>query len=223
MPDAVIFDCDGVLVNSEEIYRQVETAYLAEIGLVYDPNDYADRFLGVTIEAYVAGLDADYRRQHGRSLPDGFVDRMLALTWSEIEKSVAAHDGVHDVVAALSVTKAVASSSGKMRLDHKLRRVGIYDAFAPHVYSAEAVGRGKPAPDLYLHTAAELSVAPKSCIAIEDSVNGVLSARGAGMIAIGYVGGRHCPPQQSAKLRAAGAVVVIDHMNQLLGVIAEIG
>jgi HAD superfamily hydrolase (TIGR01509 family) len=219
---AVIFDCDGVLVNSEEIYQRVEKQCLDEVGLKFDRDAYDDRFLGVTGEAYFAGLNDDHVEQFGRDLPSGFIERLLALTTAELGRSLTAHDGVPATIAGVAVPKAVASSSSKERLDHKLRHVGIFDAFAPHVYSAEVVGRGKPAPDLYLYTAAKLGVGAAGCVAVEDSVNGVLSARAAGMGVVGYIGGRHCSPRQAAKLRSAGADIVIDHMNLLLGAIADL-
>ena len=216
----VIFDCDGVLVNSEEIYQRVEKQCLDEIGLKFDRAAYDDRFLGVTGETYFAGLNDDHVDQFGRALPSGFIDRLLALTSAELARGLTAHDGVHATIAGVAVPKAVASSSSKERLDHKLRHVGIFDAFAPHVYSAEVVGRGKQAPDLYLYTVAKLGVGAAGCISIEDSVNGVLSAKAAGMGVVGYIGGRHCSARQAAKLRAAGVDIVIDHMNLLLGAIA---
>lgn len=216
MPAAVIFDCDGVLVNSEEIYRRIEAQCLAEIGLTYDPDVYADRFLGVTLEAYANGLDDDYRLQHGRPMPAGVIERMLALTHDAVERELLVHDGVHDVMGAINTAKAVASSSGLARLEKKLKQVALFELFAPHVYSADAVKHGKPAPDLFLHAAAALDVAPAGCVVIEDSINGVKAGVAAGMIVIGYVGGRHCAPRQAASLRAAGAARVIDHFEQLV-------
>ncbi len=223
MTRAIIFDCDGVLVNSEEIYRKIEFGCLAEIGLVFDPHDYADRFLGLTLEAYLAGLNDDHVSQFQRPLPDSFLDRMLALTAAELETSLLAHDGVYDAIVAVAGPKAVASSSSHDRLVKKLKHVGLFDIFGPHVYSAEAVKHGKPAPDLFLHTADKLEVCASTCIAVEDSVNGVKAAVGANMTVIGYVGGRHCTPRQAEKLRVAGAVKVIDHMNDLLQAMTEIG
>ncbi len=213
--DAVIFDCDGVLVNSEEIYQRIERQCLAEIGLVYDPHEYAEKYLGVTFAHYAAGLNQDHERQHGQPLPEHFMPRLQQLTADEVDRSLVACDGALAAVAAISLPKAVASSSGAMRLAVKLRKVGLIDFFTPHVYSAEAVKRGKPAPDVYLYAAEGLGVSPQRCIAVEDSVNGVVSAVGAGMKVIGFVGGGHCSSQQKTRLKAAGAVKVIDHMDQL--------
>lgn len=223
MVEAVIFDCDGVLVNSEEIYKRVEHQCLTEVGHAFDSHAYSDRFLGVTFDFYTAELNREHLRQHGRPLPDGFTERIYALTEAELAHSLLAHDGVADAVATFPGAKAVASSSGAKRLRWKLEKVGLYHAFAPHVYSADAVKHGKPAPDLFLHAAEKLSLAPAGCAAVEDSFNGVRSAATAGMKVIGYIGGRHCPPHQADKLRSAGAVAVIDHMNQLLPTLAKLG
>ena len=127
--------------------------------------------------------------------------------------------GAHEVVAALTGPKAVASGSHPTRLEGKLRTAALYDAFAPHIYSAQIVARGKPAPDIYLHTAEALGVAPTECIAVEDSVNGVTSAREAGMVVVGFTGGGHCTPRHDAMLRAAGAREVVAEMDQLLTVL----
>jgi HAD superfamily hydrolase (TIGR01509 family) len=222
MVGAVIFDCDGVLVNSEEIYQRIEKQCLDEIGLSFDRDDYDTRFLGATGPAYFGGLNDDHVKQFGRPLPDGFVDRLLERTAAELERSLSTLNGVHDTVAWVRLPKAVASSSSHTRLVHKLRHVGLFDAFAPHVYSADAVSRGKPAPDLFLHAAARLRVAPAVCVVIEDSVNGVKAGVAAGMTVIGYVGGRHCSPRQGAKLRDAGAAHVIEHMDRLGAIIDQI-
>jgi beta-phosphoglucomutase-like phosphatase (HAD superfamily) len=97
----------------------------------------------------------------------------------------------------------------------KLHKVGLLEAFAPHIYSAQIVPRGKPAPDIYLHAAHAIDVAPAHCIAVEDSVNGTVSARAAGMTVIGFTGGGHCPPSQAARLREAGAAHVATTMDEL--------
>jgi HAD superfamily hydrolase (TIGR01509 family) len=213
--DAVIFDCDGVLVDSEVIALRVEIAFLAEIGLIYERDEFAERFLGHTMAEFYAQLGEDHRRRLGCPLPEDFPTHLGARLKAEMEAGVGAVAGVHAVVAAIAQPKAVASSSGVAPLTTKLRKVGLFDLFAPHIYSGEVVARSKPWPDLYLHAAAQLGVEPQRCVAVEDSINGVRAAAAAGMHTIGFLGGGHCPASHGARLRAAGAHDVVDHMDAL--------
>ena len=219
--EAVIFDCDGVLVDSEVIAVRVELACLAEIGLHYDPHDFAERFLGQTHTAFHVELEQDHHKQFGRPLPTGFPQAMSDKVWAEMSVDVVAVDGVTETVKALSGAKAVASSSGLAHLQHKLRHVGLFDAFAPHIYSGEGVARGKPFPDIYLHAAAQLGIDPARCLAVEDSVNGVKSAVAAGMTAVGFIGGGHCSPNLAARLKDAGASQVISSMLDVLSIFGD--
>lgn len=218
---AVIFDCDGVLVDSEIIALRVALESLAEIGLVYDRDDYAERFLGHTAADHRRGLDDDHAKAFGRPLPEGFADALSARMWAAMADDVRAVPGAAEAVRALDVPKAVASGSHPARLEDKLRRTGLFDAFAPHVYSAQTVPRGKPAPDIYLHAAARMNVPPARCVAVEDSVNGVISARTAGMDVIGFTGGGHCTPRHAGLLRAAGAADVAARMDRLAEILRE--
>lgn len=220
---AVIFDCDGVLVDSEIIALRVELKALADIGLAYDdPHAFAERFLGQTHAAFHAELDKDHRERLGAPLPEGFGARLVDMIWAEMSEFTEAVPGVHDTVAGLTVPVAVASSSGLAHIKHKLRRTGLFEAFDPHIYSGELVPRGKPFPDIYLHAAAQLGSGPRSCIAVEDSVNGVKSAVAAGMTAIGFVGGGHCSPRLSRKLSDAGAQHVARDMPDLARILGGI-
>lgn len=219
MMQAVIFDCDGVLINSEAVCLGVELECLAEIGLPFDAHDYVGRFMGMTSADFYAALDIDYRGKYGRALPETFPDVLHERTWAAVETGLAAIAGAPDVIRTLDVPKAVASGSNPDRLAIKLRKVGLYDDFAPHVYSAQLMARGKPAPDVYLHAARELGIDPTACVAVEDSVNGVTSAIAAGMVVIGFTGGGHCPPQQGELLRGAGAAQIAAEMNELQAIL----
>lgn len=222
MSTAIIFDCDGVLVDSETLGIEIELRCLAEIGLTYDRHDYLERYLGTGHDSYQQGLDRDYRAKFGAALPDTFFPKLNECYRTEVYESVEAFPGVHDVATRLQGPKAVASSSSISGLDKKLRKTGLHDFFAPHIYSAQLVERAKPAPDLFLHAAQQLGVASQNCIVIEDSVNGVLAGKAAGMRVIGFIGGGHLLPTQRDKLMAAGALKVIDHMHHLLQTIDDI-
>ena len=213
---AVIFDCDGVLVDSEVIAVRAELHALKELGLPYDEDEYVHRHLGATVEAFLSALAEEHMTCHGSPLPDGFTEQLLQDTKNEMDSSLESLPGVHAVLDAIRYPRAVASSSGISRLHSKLLMTDLYHLFEPHIYSVDQVKRGKPAPDLFIYAAKQLGFAPDQCIAIEDSVNGVKSARAAGMNVIGFVGGGHCRPSHSGYLSNAGATIIVDHMDQIL-------
>jgi len=219
--DAVIFDCDGVLVDSETIGQRIELAYLAEIGLPFEPDAYAERYTGRAGAEFHATLDEDHRRRLGRPLPEDFIENLHKRVWAEMDDSLTAIAGVHAAVDALTVPKAVASGSNIVSLEKKLRMVALFDSFAPHVYSSQLVARGKPSPDVFLHAARKLNIAPTRCVAVEDSVNGVLAARAAGMRVVGFCGGGHCARGHGERLSAAGAHDVVEHMDHLLAALGR--
>ena len=207
---AVIFDCDGVLIDSEVIAVEVETALLAEHGLHYEIPEFVARFMGMSDKAFYAALSEDSQSRQGRALPADFKARVDAGKRVLNEQKLAAIVGIEAAVARLSLLKAVASSSEIHHLDYKLRKTGLWDLFAPHIYSADHVTHAKPAPDLFLHAANALGVDPSGCLVIEDSVNGVKAALAANMRVWGFAGGGHIDDSGRARLTAAGAERIVD-------------
>ena len=210
MISAVIFDCDGVLVDSEVIAHEVEIAVLGEIGLHYDSHDFIVRFMGRSDKVFFELLDADGRERLGRSISDEIRGPMKARYRQAIDERLTEVPGALRAIAALRLPKAVASSSTVQALGVKLRKVGHWDHFAPHVYSAEHVTHAKPAPDLFLLAAKALDIAPERCLVIEDSVNGVTAGIAAGMQVWGFSGGGHMTPRIAEHLTAAGAERVVE-------------
>jgi beta-phosphoglucomutase-like phosphatase (HAD superfamily) len=204
-PAAVIFDCDGVLVDSEILALEVEIVLLAEIGLTYDPAEYRRRFLGMHDHAFREALDADCRAITGTPLPADFLDRTHAKRLAACRERLCEVTGATAALAALTRPKAVASSSGETFLREKLALAGLLETFDPHIYSADRVGRGKPHPDIFLHAAGRLGAQPSACVAVEDSVNGVLSAKASGMEVWGFCGGGHMDENAARRLAEAGA------------------
>ena len=204
MFDAVIFDCDGVLVDSEVLALQVELQSLSEVGLFYRESEFKARFMGMSDKAFFDALDADHVREFGKSLPDGFRDTCKARYRASWHRLTEVRDA-RATIGKISHPKAVASSSSVEGLERKLRQTELWDLFAPHVYSADHVTHAKPAPDLFLHAAQGLNVSPARCLVFEDSVNGVLAARAAGMTAWGFLGGGHMDDDSADRLVAAGA------------------
>ncbi len=206
---AVIFDCDGVLVDSEVLAHEVEIAVLAELGLHYDAHEFTVRFMGRSDKVFYEMLDADGRERLGRSIVDEIKGPMSTRYKQAIEQRLTEVPGALSAVRALRLPKAVASSSTERGLGVKLRKVGHWDHFAPHVYSAEHVAHAKPAPDLFLLAAKSLGVAPAQCLVIEDSVNGVTAGIAAGMRVWGFSGGGHMTPRIAEHLTEAGAERIV--------------
>ncbi|MGN6516912.1 MAG: HAD family hydrolase [Rhizomicrobium sp.] len=222
MIEALIFDCDGVLVDSEVLALEVELAAAAEVGLTYDQAEYKTRFMGMTTQAFFDLLAEDCRARTGRDLPPGFQDRCYGNYRASLHR-LREVEGALRTVSALAHRKAVASSSTTDALEEKLKRTGLWECFAPHVYSTDLVARGKPAPDIFLHAAAMLDAAPRTCLVLEDSVNGVRAARAAGMRVWGFAGGGHMDAAVSARLVEAGAERIIGHWDDVASLIANPG
>ena len=202
---ALIFDCDGVLVDSEAIHVAVEMELLREMGLAYEWEAYLSRFVGLGVPEFHATLAEDYAKLGQGPFPDDFGPRLHDRAWPRIESELTALPGAADLAARLEGPIAVASSSIMPKLHRKLALTGLSDTFAPHIYSADQVARGKPAPDLFIFAADKIKSDPATCLVIEDSVHGVTAALAAGMTAFGFTGGGHADSGLGARLLAAGA------------------
>ena len=220
MFDAVIFDCDGVLVDSEILAAEIEQAALAEIGLVYERDEYMALFMGMSTEAFYEAIEYEHRARYDRSLPEGFQARCHAR-YREAWPRLTAVPGVRKAVEGVPCLRAVASSSTADALARKLERTGLWALFAPHVYSADHVTYAKPAPDLFLFAADALKVEPERCLVIEDSINGVMAARAAGMTVWGFLGGAHMSARAGERLTAAGAARLVGDWTEARELFAE--
>lgn len=215
MSHGVIFDCDGVLVNTEALVIEIEIAAMAQLGVSYEREAFIARYLGASEPDFEAGLNADHAAVHGTPLPPGFFEQMKVDRYAHLERHIQAVPGARAFAEALSVPRAVASSSERAALAMKLSKTGLADLFKGQVHSAQDVARGKPAPDLYHHASRALGVDPGASLAIEDSASGVKSAVAAGMTCWGLTGGGHCPAGHGATLRAAGAQAVFESFEAM--------
>ncbi len=209
--DAIIFDCDGVLVDSEVLAIRGERAALEALGLAYSPEEYVARFVGLHDAAFFDQLKEDHRTRLGAEALDDFEEMVLAGRRREMP-ALTKIAGADTALAAAKLRHgriAIASSARASFLEGKLKRMGLFDLAAPHVYSADLVAAGKPAPDIFLYAAAKIGAAPARCLVLEDSVNGVKAGRAAGMTVWGFTGGGHCFAGYGARLAAAGAHRVI--------------
>ncbi len=213
--ELIIFDCDGVLVDSELLSTHTTARLLTEIGFAIDAEGVAEQFLGHSLKQLAASVS----RQMGRPLPDGFIDQVRAEIAVAFHRELRPVPGIADLLAALDQAarkRCVASSSMPDRIRLSLSLTGLLPWLEPHLFSASMVANGKPAPDLFLLAADRLGVAPFDCVVIEDSVAGVTAATAAGMRCIGFVGGSHLQPAKAGPcLLQAGASVVAQDAQHL--------
>jgi HAD superfamily hydrolase (TIGR01509 family) len=216
--DLVIFDCDGVLVDSEVISCRAHAETLSRHGYPITADQVLERFLGVSDREARMAVEAEL----GRSLPVDFEAQMKQTALQHYAKDLAYIPYVGESIAAIALPKCVASSGTPEKIHHGLSCAGLYDLLAPNIFSAVQVKHGKPAPDLFLFAAEQMQAAPERCLVIEDSVAGITGARAAGMTVLGFHGGSHCRPGYGDTLRAAGAALTFDDMRQLPGLIVQI-
>ncbi|WP_029584002.1 HAD family hydrolase [Bradyrhizobium sp. URHD0069] len=216
--DLIIFDCDGVLVDSEVISCRAHAETLTRHGYPISVEQVFDRFLGRSTRQAHLEVEAEL----GRSLPDDFHSQLRDELFQAFAATLAAVPHIDAALDAIAQPVCVASSGSQERMRVSLGRVGLYDKFAPNIFSATQVRNGKPAPDLFLYAAAQMDKSPHRSLVIEDSIPGIAGALAAGMTVLGFHGGSHCRPGYADTLRAAGAMMTFDDMRELPGLIERI-
>ena len=211
--DLVIFDCDGVLVDSERIGVRLDVRALGALGWPLSEAEVIDRFVGRSEAFMIAEIESEL----GRRLPAGWEESFKDLYRDAFEAELEPVDGVVAALDTIAAPTCVASSSSHERLRHTLGLTGLLERFEGRIFSAEEVENGKPAPDLFLHAAASLGADPARCAVVEDSRHGVEAARAAGMQAFAYAGG-----VTSAERLRGPATTVFESMSELPGLLAQI-
>jgi HAD superfamily hydrolase (TIGR01509 family) len=214
----LIFDCDGVLVDSEVLAHDTLREMIASLGRPMTMDEAVREFAGGSLADTVATVG----RLLGRPLPADVGDKFGQLLLERFRHELKPMPGVRDAILALPYRRCVASSSTPERLRLSLEVTGLAPLFGEHVFSAVQVARGKPAPDLYLLAASTLGEPPGRCIVIEDTVRGVAAGRAAGARVVGFAGGGHATPALADDLRGAGAEVVITAMGELPAVVRRL-
>jgi HAD superfamily hydrolase (TIGR01509 family) len=211
IPALVIFDCDGVLVDSEIVAARVLARELTAIGIPLTAEDCIARYTGISMGSVLSLLEEEW----GRAPPADFVERIRVADAEAFRAELRPVAGAREVVRALAHPKCVASSGRLAKMRLTLSLTGLLPFLEPYLFSAEMVARGKPAPDLLLYAAERMNVAASRCVVVEDSQAGVLAAVAAGMRVIGFAGGSHCAAGHEALLSAAGAELVFTRMTEL--------
>jgi HAD superfamily hydrolase (TIGR01509 family) len=215
-PALVIFDCDGVLVDSEPIALRLLLDTLAEAGLALDPEEARARFLGRSLASTREILARDF----GLALSDAALADMRRRLYAAFRSGLTPVPGIVETLDALPVPYCVASSSQPERIELSLTVAGLWPRFAGRAFSATMVARGKPAPDLFLYAARCLGYPPAACLVVEDSPAGITAAKAAGMRVVAFTGGSHAARQEHRdRVAALRPDAVIDDMRALPAIV----
>jgi HAD superfamily hydrolase (TIGR01509 family) len=207
----IIFDCDGVLVDSEIIAHQLLAQMMTDLGHPMTTAESVQKFAGRSLADTLPLIEAIL----GRRVPDHIGQSYGALLLERLRRDLKPINGAKEAIAKIAYSRCVASSSSLERIHSSLEVTGLASLFGSNVFSASQVARGKPAPDLYLFAARMMAVSPENCIVVEDSALGVRAGRAAGMRVIGFVGGAHTSSDAAEHLAAVGAYPVISSMAEL--------
>ena len=207
----IIFDCDGVLVDSEIIAHALLAQMMTDLGHPMTTAEAVQKFAGRSLVDTLSLTEASL----GRSIPNDLGQRYGRLLLERLRRDLKPIAGVKAAIAALPYSRCVASSSSLERIRLSLQATGLASLFGANIFSATQVTHSKPAPDLYLFAATRMGVAPEHCVVIEDSALGVTAARLARMKVIGFNGAAHATPDATQRLAAAGACYVISSMADL--------
>ncbi|MEW6630219.1 MAG: HAD family phosphatase [Pseudomonadota bacterium] len=219
-PDLVIFDCDGVLVDSEIIAARIEAELLTSAGFEISAEELAETYAGLTFKDILMRVEEKSQIPFQASL----IDRAEQLVDRKLRSDVRIIDGAREAVAAIAVPRAVCSNSSTERVEFMLEKVGLLPFFAGRIFSGLDIPskKTKPAPDVFLYAAEKLDANPRNTFVIEDSVHGVAGARAAGMRVIGFTGASHSYPGHADALTEAGAETVIRRWAELGGTLAAL-
>lgn len=211
---AILWDCDGCLIDSEAIACGHAAEELTAAGYSISMQDYVLRFAGKSR----SDIHSIIRIETGLDL-DGLIDPEETLHKRNqlFREKLQPIDGIRETLDAISLPMAIASGSEFERLEYTLGITSLFDRFVPHVYSSEVVANGKPAPDIFLYAANRIGVAPAECLVIEDSENGVRAGKAAGMIVCGFLGGSHIINRQAhaQRLKLLGADMILEDIREL--------
>ena len=203
--DLVIFDCDGVLVDSELIGCRIEVDCLQDAGFPITLSELLTDFVGKSTAAGNVMLEARF----GRPVPAAVEEEMRSRITAAFRSELQPVPGMREMLESLGKPACVASSSEPGRIRLSLELTGLLSFFEPNLFSSTMVNHGKPAPDLFLHAASQMGVAPARCVVVEDSVAGVQAALAAGMSVVGLSAASHCDAAHGQRLRKAGAPQVV--------------
>jgi len=216
-PRLVIFDCDGVLVDSEPISISVLIKAMADLGVVITEDEAYERFLGKSLATLISILETEFNVHANEE----FLESIRTNLYARFRTELKAMPGIGDAIDALGLPCCVASSSQVERIKLSLSVTGLLPKL-PNIFSASMVKRGKPAPDLFLYAADQMHVEPRDCIVIEDSPAGIAAAKAAGMTVFAFTGGSHANfAGYREELDRLSPEVVFDAMPELIHLVRK--
>ncbi len=220
-PQLVIFDCDGVLVDSEILAAKIEAKLLTDAGYEISHEEMSERYAGMTWKQILLEVE----KSAGIPLSASLIDRSERLVDLALANELDMIEGADRAVKRIKLPKCICSNSSSERLKISLTRTNLMRFFEPHIFAAYEVGTklGKPDPNVFLYGAAQFNADPARTIVIEDSLPGVRAARAAGMRVIGFTGGSHTYTGHGERLTEAGAETVINRHAQLPQMIEAMG
>ncbi len=215
----IIFDCDGVLVDSEKISQEVWVDFLNKYDIKLNPREFQRRYIGldgVRVKLLV-------EKEFNIVLPEDFLDNVKKKKKEIYKKRLTLIKGVSNCLNLLDdYIMCVASANSVDTLRYIMELVGISHFFGDNLFSAELVEKGKPAPDLFLYISNKFSINPNNCIVIEDTVNGINAGKSANMQVLGFVGGSHCDEDYIERLKSSNPIGFLSEMRELPEKIIEI-
>jgi HAD superfamily hydrolase (TIGR01509 family) len=210
MIDLIIFDCDGVLVDSEVVGNRVYAEYLTAQGYPHSASECNAKYLGMS-DVHVMNLFEN----SGRSLPDTFLNDINSIMDDKLSKNLNPISGVERMLKSIDIPYCVSSSGTPMKIQNSLTKTGLIKYFDGHLFSSAQVENGKPSPDLFLFSANQMGVKPSRTLVIEDSKAGVMAGVSAGMKVVGFTGGSHISVGHSRSLLDLGAHYILTDMREL--------
>jgi HAD superfamily hydrolase (TIGR01509 family) len=215
----VIFDCDGVLVDSEPILNRIFAETLTEAGFKITYEEVVQQFVGKSLPTCLEIIEENY----GRAVPPGFIELCKEREFAVFRQELQPTPGIAATLEQITLPRCVASNSSHRHIQLVLTLTGLLPQFEGRLYSAYDVDRPKPFPDVYLHAAEQMGIHPEHCLVIEDSVTGVQAGYAAGMTVFGYVPHHHeQATHHRDALLAAGAQRVFEAMDQLPGLLGDL-
>jgi len=219
--ELVIFDCDGVLMDSEIVAAAAELEIYREFGLEMEVAEFSARFAGK--ESFL--ILKDLEEELGLNLPEDTLKKISANVTAKCGLEAKMIEGADIMLDQLDQARCICSNGPQDKMRHMLDRVGLYDRFRPYIFSAKDFDppKHKPMPDLFLKALEEFSIAPEQAIVVEDSVHGIGGARAAGTRVVGFTGATHTFPGHADQLIDAGAETVINRLTDLPGIVEAFG
>ncbi|MFC1658985.1 HAD family hydrolase [Pseudomonadota bacterium] len=218
--EAIIWDCDGVLIDSEVLAAQTSVDLLKSYGVKINCEDYINRFIGGRRDEIITSLEVESGIPLSKLITEEVLINRKTTILQNFKKYLNSIKNIEIVLNSLQLPMAVASGSCKERLDYSLDLVNLKPFFKDNIFSSDLVKHGKPKPDIFLYAAKKLKVNPKKCLVIEDSINGIRAAKAANMTVYAFTQGSHMSKNLKQKIQETKPDLIFDDMMKLLDLVA---